>query len=207
VCLRCRHDALEAARLRQRAVITRVGGAAAAAALVIAVTAVGVSVARGRLPVATQHTASAPAAHDSVRLEGEAIADGAIAPVVEHQRPAVVTPVLPSGRTVLADSAIVSVTDSLVAVDFDEIMLRTRRPVKFENFVRSTLSAIYGAPVRRALDALPDGAIASQGDLLTELPHTGVRIPLDSGHVMMVWPETRPGEDGPLVIRFRVTVS
>jgi hypothetical protein len=188
--------------------MTRAGTVLAAVALVAALTAVGISAIRGRTPARFGRAPVAVrVAQDSVTLAGEAIADGAIAPAADEHKKKVIAPVLPSGRTTLPDSAVVTVSDSVVAVDFDEIMLRTRRPAKFERFLRETLPVIYGAPMRHALDALPDGSIASQGDLLTELPRTGVRIPLDDGHVMTVWPETRPGEDGPLVIRFRVTVS
>lgn len=211
VCLRCRHEALEAARLKQRAMFTRVGTIGAATVLIVALTAIGLSVTRGRdqgiARPRTVATKSAAAVRDSVTQSGEPVANGAIPPARNRAAAAALEPVLPVGRTVLKDSAIVTVSDSGVAVDFDQMMLRTRRPAKFEDFVRRMLPTIYGQRAQRALAAIPEGAIASQGDLLTQLPRTGVRIPLDGGHVMTVWPETRPGEDGPLVIRFRITVS
>lgn len=187
--------------------MVRAGTVAAAVVLLGALTAVGVSVRHSHSTVPRRAVVAASTRHDSVTLAGEAVANGVIAPAQDRGSVPVITPVLPSGQTVLPDSAVVTVSDSLVAVDFDEIMLRTRRPAKFENFVRTTLPLIYGSRAQQALDAIPDGGIASQGSLLTDLPRTGVRIPLDGGHVMMLWPETRPGRDGPLVIRFRITVS
>jgi hypothetical protein len=51
---------------------------------------------------------------------------------------------------------------------------------------------------------LPFGAIATQGDLINELPTRGIRIPVDSAWVIRLVPETRTGKDGPLVVRYRV---
>ena len=91
-----------------------------------------------------------------------------------------------------------------MVVKFDKQQLRTRRPEKFEQFVRTTLEAVYGAPAAAVIRKLPVGAIAAQGDLVRELPTRGIRIPVDAGWVIRLFPETRPGQDGPLVIRYRV---
>lgn len=210
VCLRCRHEARVAARGRQRALFVRVGGLVLFGGVVL--TLGSIAFVQGRSRVASRHTPPAAriqelasAASDSVTQAGEAVANGAIAPASESA-PGLV-PVLPIGVTTLPDSAVVLVTDTLIAVDFDQIMLRTRRPAKFENFLRQTLPLIYGQPVASALSRMADGDIASQGDLIKELPRTGIRIPLDGARVMTVWPETRPGQDGPLVVRYRVTIS
>lgn len=114
---------------------------------------------------------------------------------------------LPHGESVLSDGVKVVRSDSDVVVAFDSPMMRTRRPDKFEQFVRATLGAIYGQPASDALAKLPAGAIASQGDLLTELPTRGIRIPVDGGWMFRLFPETRAGQDGPLVIRYRVRVA
>jgi hypothetical protein len=113
-------------------------------------------------------------------------------------------PAIPRGETMLADSAIAVRSDSEVVVTFDKALLRTRRPEKFEQFVRTTLESVYGAPAAAVIRKLPVGAIAAQGDLLKELPVRGIRIPVDAAWVIRVFPETRPGQDGPLVIRYRV---
>jgi hypothetical protein len=96
--------------------------------------------------------------------------------------------------------------DTDVVVAFDTPETRTRRPEKFEQFVRTTLPLVYGSAMRNVLARIPDGTIAGQGELLTELPKRGVRIPLDGAWTIRLFPETRPGQDGPLVIRYRVTV-
>lgn len=116
-------------------------------------------------------------------------------------------PVIPIGQSTLAAGVVAARTDSAVVVSFDAPMLRTRMPVKFESFVRSTLPAIYGPGVDTALARLADGGIARQGDLLTELPARGVHIPVRDGWMIALFPETRPGQDGPLVIRYRVSLT
>jgi len=106
---------------------------------------------------------------------------------------------LPDGVTALRG-------DSEVVVSFDLTMVRTRRPDKFEQFVRSTLPAIYGSGIRDALAKIPYGGLASQGELLNELPRRGMRIPVSGEWTIRLFPETRPGQDGPLVVRYRVAV-
>jgi hypothetical protein len=126
-------------------------------------------------------------------------------PISEPVLPATpFAPAIPRGETMLADSVIAVRSDSDVVVDFDRPMLRTRRPDKFEQFVRTTLESVYGAPAAAVIRKLPNGAIAAQGDLLKELPTRGVRIPVDASWVIRLFPETRQGQDGPLVIRYRV---
>jgi len=106
---------------------------------------------------------------------------------------------LPDGVTALRG-------DSDVVVSFDLTMVRTRRADKFEQFVRSSLPVIYGRGVRDLLARIPYGGLASQGELLTELPRRGMRIPVTGEWMIRLFPETRPGQDGPLVIRYRVAV-
>jgi hypothetical protein len=113
-------------------------------------------------------------------------------------------PVILRGETMLADSVVAVRGDSDVVVEFDRPKIRTRRPDKFEQFVRTTLEYVYGAPGAGVISKLPYGAIASQGDLINELPTRGIRIPVDSAWVIRVFPETKTGRDGPLVVRYRV---
>jgi hypothetical protein len=94
-----------------------------------------------------------------------------------------------------------------VRVSFDLLMTRTRRSDKFEMIVRNTLPQIYGATADSALRALPFGAVARAGDLITALPERGFHIPLPSGHTIGVWPVTRAGRDGPLVVAYRAVAS
>ena len=76
----------------------------------------------------------------------------------------------------------------------------------FEQFVRATLPLIYGRSATDALSKIPDGGLAAQGDLFAELPQKGMRIPVGDAWTIRLFPETRPGNDGPLVVRYRVSV-
>ena len=127
-------------------------------------------------------------------------------------RPAVavevaVSPVVPVGRTALRDTMVADRAGDTVRVSFDLELSRTRRPEKFEAIVRSTLPQVYGTAVDSALRALPVGAVARAGDLVTTLPEQGFHIPLAGGRTIAVWPETRPGRDGPLVVAYRAVAS
>lgn len=127
-------------------------------------------------------------------------------PNVADQTRGGLTPVVPAGQSDLAGGVTAMRGDSDVVVAFDTPEARTRRPEKFEQFVRTTLPLVYGNAMRNVLARIPDGTIVGQGELLTELPKRGVRIPLDGAWSIRLYPETRPGQDGPLVIRYRVAV-
>jgi hypothetical protein len=90
-----------------------------------------------------------------------------------------------------------------VIVHFDTPLVRTRRPEKFERVLRETLPAVYGARADSLLAALPDGKILGGGELLTELPARGIHLSVGDNWLLDIWPETRPGRDGPLVVRYR----
>jgi hypothetical protein len=85
-------------------------------------------------------------------------------------------------------------------------MIRTRNPWKFERLVRSTLPALYGPLADSALARIPEGGLVRQGDLINELPTRGMRIPVAPGWTFTLFPITRPGQDGPLVTQYRVSV-
>ena len=114
---------------------------------------------------------------------------------------------MPVGLTALRDTIIVDRAGDTVRVSFDLVMARTRRADKFEAIVRSTLPQVFGSAVDSALRALPVGSVARAGDLMTTLPQQGFHIPLAGGHTIAVWPETRQGRDGPLVIAYRAVAS
>lgn len=114
-----------------------------------------------------------------------------------------VPPTVPVGRTALRDTMVADRAGDTVRVSFDLVLSRTRRSDKFEAIVRSTLPQVYGAPADSALRALPAGAMARAGDLMTTLSERGFRIPLADGRTIAVWPETRVGRDGPLVVAYR----
>jgi hypothetical protein len=117
------------------------------------------------------------------------------------------TLVVPQGRTELHDSVIAERAGDSVIVDFDTQFARTRRRDKFERVVRETLPAVYGARADSMLAGIPVGSLVTGGDLLTELPSRGIHIPLSGKWVLEIWPETRSGQDGPLVVSYMTRVG
>jgi hypothetical protein len=120
--------------------------------------------------------------------------------------PAPVSPLVPQGQSSLPDSLLAMRADSVITVSFDRTMIRTRNPWKFERLVRSTLPALYGPLADSALARIPEGGLVRQGDLINELPTRGMRIPVAPGWTFTLFPITRPGQDGPLVTQYRVSV-
>lgn len=150
-----------------------------------------------RLAVATSAELTAPTDTATVVQQ-----DGSVAAV----NPPLV-PVIPAGTTVIADGVSAVRTDSGVTLLFDAPLTRTRIPQKFERFLRATLEQVYGRDVDSVLAKVPTGSIvASQGKLLYELPTSGIHIPVQDAWQLAIYPEIRPGQDGPLVIRYRVAV-
>ena len=112
-------------------------------------------------------------------------------------------PRIAEGRRELTDSMFAVREGPAVTVHFDTESLRTRYDWKFERVVRSTLPIVFGSVVRAALDSIPEGQLAAGGDLLTELTTRGIDLPIGEGQTLRVWPVTRPGQDGPLVVAYR----
>jgi hypothetical protein len=111
------------------------------------------------------------------------------------------------GRTELGDTVFATRTGEVVVVNFDTSPMRTRRADKFDRVVRQTLPMLYGPAADTVLRAIPDGKLAMAGDLFTDLSLNGIRLPLNGGWQLTIWPETRQGRDGPLVVSYRTTVS
>lgn len=111
------------------------------------------------------------------------------------------------GRTTFPDSIIAERGGDSVIVDFDTPGARTRRRDKFEDVVRRTLPLVYGATVDSVLRAIPAGGIIGSVDLLTELPRRGAHLRVAAGWTLDLWPETRPGQDGPLVVGYRARMT
>ena len=116
-------------------------------------------------------------------------------------------PTIGDGRTSLRDGIVAERHGDEITVHFDTPAGRTRRPEKFEGILRATLPQIFGAAVDSALRAMPAGTIVPPQGLTTELPTQGLYIPLPGGPTLRIWPETRPGEEGPLVVRYRVLIA
>jgi hypothetical protein len=213
VCLHCRHAAIEAAKARRKKVMLRGAAVGVVLAVVGAAGALSANAIAGRIEArrearnASLVVASSEPAKETkdtsvsavpVTLQGEVAAASAMR--------APLTPVIPQGETMLRDSVLATRSDSAVLVTFDRSMMRTRIPMKFELFLRATLPQVYGLSVDSLLKTIPEGAIAAQCDLINELPSRGIIIPLKDVWAIQVLPETRPGQDGPLVVRYRTAV-
>jgi hypothetical protein len=126
---------------------------------------------------------------------------------VARRMGAPLAPIIAMGQSSLGDGIVAVRDDSSVVLAFDTPETRTRIPEKFERFVRATLPRIYGPAADSALAKIAAGGMVSdQKTLLYELPTRGVRIALRDGWWMVLYPEIRPGQDGPLVIRYRAAV-
>lgn len=194
VCLYCRQEARLAARQRRnravaRAAIFVLGGGAVVALMVGAFIAV---VPRGS---AGDTAAAVPQAR-------------APAPAVPQARVEPVQPIIAEGRTELGDSIFAERSGANVSVHFDTELLRTRLDEKFERVVRLTLPKVYGAEVGARLDSISPGQFVRGGQLTTELPSRGIALALPArSRTLMLYPITRPGLDGPLVVGYRALVA
>ena len=192
VCLHCRQEARAAARQRRNQLVARI---------TLATLGVGVAIALivgGVLSIAPDG-ASAPA-DTPVTVVTSA---GTTPPAVAPPQPPGLQPTIAEGRNHLVDSVFADRAGQDVTVHFDTETLRTRFDWKFEGVVRATLPLVFGQEARVALDSIPAGTWVRGGALLTELPQRG--IPLGVGqHRLRIWPITRQGRDGPLVVGYRV---
>jgi hypothetical protein len=117
-------------------------------------------------------------------------------------------PIVAEGRTALRNGLVAVRTGDTVAVHFDTPTLRTRQPQKFEQLVRATLPAIYGAAADSILATVAAGDLIRGVDPTTTTTSThGVYLPLAAGWSLALWPETRPGRDGPLIITYRTALT
>jgi hypothetical protein len=146
------------------------------------------------------------AAHPSATPAPAAVAPiigGAVAPPAVR----IITPIIPAGRTELPDSLYAERRADTVVVHFDTSPARTRRADKFEAIVRQTLRSVYGAVADTALAAVAAGRLIVPNELLTVLPTRGLHLAAPNGARIVLWPETRPGRDGLLVVAYRTTVE
>lgn len=150
------------------------------------------------LDSATQPAAAVPAP----ATEAPARVDSVVRPPT-----VTIAPILPEGRTDLHDSLFVERRGDTVVVHFDTSPARTRRADKFESIVRETLHTVYGPIADTVLAAVPEGRLATRNELVTTLPAKGIHLAIPHGARIAVWPETRPGRDGPLVVAYRTAVE
>lgn len=227
VCLRCRQEERQLALARQKRMLMRVGLTLAG---VVVVAVVGSAVVRavrtsasagGKAPLqllaSTSTTSSvqqqgAPAATPAVLASAVTPAPTPKTAPVTSAAPRVnaggtLALKVPLGRSGLRDSMYVERDADSAVVHFDTELARTRRRDKFEATVRATLPVLYGAGIDSMLTALPDGAITGDRDLVSEVAVRGVRLPVPAGGTLELWPVTRPGRDGPLVVGYRARVT
>lgn len=164
---------------------------------------------------------ASPIIADSVMLtesvSGTAATDTVLAALNEALRqaqdsaarasPPPLTPIVAEGRTALREGLIAVRRGDTVAVHFDTPRLRTRQPQKFEQLVRATLPAIYGSGVDSILATVAAGHLIRGVDPTTNTATHGVYLPLASGWSLALWPETRPGRDGPLIVTYRTALT
>ena len=232
VCLRCRQERRDAERARQQRLLGLSGvaamgligvyviGASAASAFRAHPRSDSAQVAPRASVVASSVGSSVGSSVVSSGREGrEVTLQGVAAPVPARETAPVSTAALEpasrsplalivrEGRTTLPDSIIAERGGDSVIVDFDTQAARTRRRDKFEDVVRRTLPLVYGATVDSVLRSIPAGGIVGGVDLLTELPRRGAHLKVAAGWTLDLWPETRPGHDGPLVVGYRARMT
>ena len=227
VCLRCRKENRIATRERRRRVLFAAAATALGVATLAAAGAAGLldnelRAAGFAIPVASVHLEPLVSGPESApETAPEATPDSAPAPVATVSPETTVVSVasvtippaaelaaaIGEGRTSLRDGIVAERRGDEIIVRFDTPLARTRRPEKFEAILRATLPQVYGARVDSALAEIPIGALVPPDGLTTDLPAQGLYVPVPGGPTLRIWPETRRGENGPLVVRYRVLVA
>ena len=236
VCLRCRQEARAAAGARRRrlfvraAVIVIIAGVSAAAAISGATALQG-----GRRAAAFRDTMLAASTQES-SPNGRSGVDtseavptrdsarglvGFASPVHPDAAPASVpaaksvgsmpkssiAPVINQGRTEVQDGIFAVREGDEITVHFDTPLSRTRRRDKLEQVVRTTLPVAFGPAIDSLLSALPAGKLVSADNLTSALSSQEFRVALSGGWTLALRPGTRPGQDGPLVVSYRASVT
>ena len=214
VCIECRRVASGIARSRRRRTAIGVGGVGLSLTLFAAARAAGPNPGERTGRKAEPGTVTTSSTGSSA-ISAAPVAPIGGAPAVTVGRPAdrpstslpPLAPIVAEGRTELGEGLWATRVGNTVTVGFDAPMIRTRRPEKFERVVRTTLPRVYGPAADSLLASIPPGELARGGDLLTELPARGIRVRRAGSPGLTVWPETRPGREGPLVVAYRSTVT
>lgn len=225
VCLHCRRAEMDVSRAK----VARVGVRAGAAGLVIAITVAFVvsgsdalrdsgDLQTGNPPsLETASLVGADSPQDSLvsaapnPVRGSALLMAAEPPVPPaiKSTPRPLAPLVAPGRTEVGDGLYIERAGETVTVHFDTPTTRTRRRDKFESVVRRTLPEVYGSAAEAILSSIPEGTLVDPTIMVTDIAERGRGVRLDSGDgwKFSLWPETRPGEDGPLVVSYRVAVT
>jgi hypothetical protein len=216
VCLRCKSEERKAARAKAQQNLSRLGAIAVGVTVIGALGAAAFTMARNQKaarPAATVTRDSTPAATTPASVPTPDSAATAAAPPAQAPTQAAtegtppLTPMIGVDSTTLAEGVHAARSGNDVVVRFDTPMVRTRRAEKFERIVRETLPKVYGSSADSLLARIPAGAIVRSGDLINELPARGVRLAAGGGWTLTLWPETRQGRDGPLVVSYRAALA
>jgi len=191
VCLHCRQEARAAARHRRNQLVARFSLITLGIGVVVALVVGGVMAIAPGSEVAQADTPAIVVASSG------STTDAPPAP------PKGLLPTIAEGRNDLGDSVYAVRAGQEVTVHFDTETLRTRFDWKFEGVVRATLPLVFGQESRTALDSIPAGTWVRGGALLTDLTQRGISLPVGEQR-LRVWPITRQGRDGPLVVAYRV---
>ncbi len=218
VCLRCRKESRVATRERRRRAlfataaiglgVATIGAAGAAGMLDSELRAAGFVIPEATAPAAVDVPQAVPETAPASAPAVPVVPESTVVSVASVTTPPVaeLAPTIGEGRTSLRDGVVARRSGDEITVNFDTPLTRTRRPEKFEGVLRETLPQIFGASVDSALATMPVGTLVPAHGLTTDLPTQGLYLPLPGGSTLRIWPETRPGEDGPLVVRYRVLV-
>jgi hypothetical protein len=218
VCLRCRKESRVATRERRRRAlfataaiglgVATIGAAGAAGMLDSELRAAGFAIPEATAPSAVDVPQAVPETAPASAPAVPVVPESTVVSVASVTTPPVaeLAPTIGEGRTSLRDGVVAQRSGDEITVNFDTPLTRTRRPEKFEGVLRETLPQIFGASVDSALATMPVGTLVPAHGLTTDLPTQGLYLPLPGGSTLRIWPETRPGEDGPLVVRYRVLV-
>lgn len=205
MCLTCRRESRAKADARANRTIVRAGAVLAVAVVTVALGKPVFDTFRGGTTASSSGIAAAG-------VLGPADFTGERSSLVEPgagaaRSTARLEPIIAEGRTPLQNGIYVVRSGEQVSVHFDTPATRTRRRDKFERVVRATLPVVYGPLADSLLATVPQGRLVRDGDLVTELPARGVHLRTDSGATLALWPETRPGRDGPIVVTYRTTLT
>ena len=220
VCLRCRKENRVATRERRRRAlfataaiglgVATIGAAGAAGMLDSELRAAGFAIPEASAPAAPSEAEpqSVPATVPETAPVVSVTPESTVVSVASVTTPPVaeLAPTIGEGKTSLRDGIVAQRRGDEIMVLFDTPAARTRRPEKFEAILRATLPQIFGAMVDSALVTMPAGTLVPPHGLTTDLPTQGLYVPVSGGSTLRIWPETRQGEDGPLVVRYRVLV-
>lgn len=210
VCLRCRHDELVATRERRRKTGMLLLAKGTGAAVLLGVIASAVTTLGGETPkrATTAQTADAPVVQTVEPQSFAVTQSGQIAEASVASAPVpTVTPALPAGRTALPNGWFAERIGDTVVVHFDTPGGRTRRSDKFEHVVRETLPVVLGDAGRSAIAQIQPGKLVAPGRLLAMLDSGPLHLPVGDGRAIRMMPGARPGQDGPLVVTYRVVIE